>query len=419
MKSVALALLTGTILVGSAPLHAETLDQAIAEALVHAPALAAARAREDAADARIDAARAQHMPEAVVSGQVGTGWIDPQGFFGLTARDVTPATARVSVTLPLFTGGRIAAAEQQAKGGAAAAAEQTHMTALNLRIAVVQAYSGVLTARQLINRYDKLIAALDEAVRQARLKFQAGEGTSTEIAQAEARRAEATAGLADAQGRLASASGQLTSLVGSPVVVDAALPQLPALPTSEDDAVARALAGNPQLRAAKNQMDVARASVAGARAEHLPTIGAYAEGATVNDEFFPGYKTNSAAVGLRAQWRFFDGGRTSAGQRGADAALRAARADADAARLAVEQQAITGFNDMRAARAVLAAADARALASDEALRGTRLEVQAGAKPQLALLDAEREALEASASQVDAQGRLLVAAYRLRAVTGMD
>jgi outer membrane protein len=71
---------------------------------------------------------------------------------------------------------------------------------------------------------------------------------------------------------------------------------------------------------------------------------------------------------------------------------------------------------VNAARSVLAATTVRVTATQEALRGTRLEVSAGAKPQLALLDAEREAIEAQTARIRAEGRLLVAAYSLLAVT---
>ncbi len=412
-------LLAGSALVLAQPACAATLDDAIAAALSHSPTLAAARAREDAAKADIDAARAERMPQANIEGQIGIGNIDPRGFFGLQSDHVTPRSARASIELPLFSGGRTGAAVKRAQQGAESATGQTRVAALETRIGVVQSWSQVLASRDLIRRYEKLASTLDESIRQANLHFKAGDGTATEIAQAEARRAEAEAGLAAARGQLAGAEAALAALTGAPTSVDAGLPGLPGLPASEDQAVTLARAGNPQLGIAKSQAGAARAEAAGARAERLPTIGAYAEAATVNDQFFPGYRTNSGSVGLRAHWTLFSGGRIGARERGADARQRAAEADVDAARLAVEQQAITGFSDVAAARAVLAAAAARLAANEAALRGTTLEVQAGAKPQLALLDAERETIEASAAVVAARGRLLVAAYRLRAIAGMD
>ncbi|OYY72010.1 TolC family protein [Sphingomonas sp. 28-63-12] len=408
-----------TCLALAVPASAQHLDSVITDALAKAPSLAAAQARADSARAGIDQARAERAPLATLDGDVGVGRIDPQGFFGLTADNVTPRSARATVELPLFTGGRTGAAIRQATGGAEAAEQQVRMAALELRIRVVQAYSQAVAARQLIARYDTLNRALDEALRQARLKFQAGDGTSTETAQAEARRAEADAGLAAAQGQLTGAMAQLAALAGHPVAIDADLPPAPTMPPTGDAAVALAMKDNPMLLAASRQVDAARARVDGVRAERLPTVGAYAEAASVRDKFFPGYKADSASLGLRARWTIFSGGRIGARATGAAADLRAAQADADNARLIVGQQAIIAFDDVATARAVLAASEARLTASEAALRGTALEVKAGVKPLLAQLDAEREAIEAQAARAAASGQLLVAAYRLRAIAGME
>lgn len=399
------------------PAAAESLDEVVAASLAHSPALAASKAREDSAEASLDEARAQRMPNAQAQGQIGVGRIDPQGFFGLSAADVTPRMAEVTVDLPIYTGGRINAAKLQAEGGRAAAALATQATVLDVRIQVVRAYSQALAAAQEVRSYRKLGEELDETMRQAKLKFSAGEGTSTEVAQANARRAEAQAGLGAAQGSLATAEARLALLVGHQVSPSERMPDAPQVPASVDDAVAQALARNPSAAQARKAADIARAEISAARAEGLPNVGLYAEGASVRDQFFPGYKADSASVGVRASWNFFSGGRVSAKVHRAAANARAADADADAAALEIESQARQSFAAVASARAVLAAAEARSAATQEALRGTRLEVSVGAKPQLALLDAEREAIAADTARINAQGQLLLAAYTLLAVTG--
>ncbi|MGN6376523.1 MAG: TolC family protein, partial [Sphingomonas sp.] len=204
MRAVLLpALLAGVIV--AQPAQAQSLDAVIAAALSHSPALAAARARTDSAEAKVDAARAERAPTLSLDGEIGAGRLDPRGFFGLQAADVTPRSARATVELPLFTGGRIGAAVRQARGGRDAAEQQAHATALQVRVQVVRAYTDALAATELIARYRALVAALDETLRQAKLKFQAGDGTSTDVAQAVARRAVATAGLAGALGQLSDA----------------------------------------------------------------------------------------------------------------------------------------------------------------------------------------------------------------------
>ena len=78
---------------------------------------------------------------------------------------------------------------------------------------------------------------------------------------------------------------------------------------------------------------------------------------------------------------------------------------------------IDAWQGLDTANRTIAASEARVAAANEALRGTRLEAQVGAKPTLAVLDAEREATEAQAALLEAQGRRHVAAWRLNALTG--
>jgi outer membrane protein len=413
------ALFLGASLLAAASASAQTLEETLALAMADAPSVAAARAREEAAQAGVSAARAERMPSLTAQGQYGFGRLDPQGYFGLTADNVTPRSAQATIELPIFTGGRVSAGVKQAQGGAGAATQARHGTELDLRVKVVSAYSGLLAARALADSYTRLAAELDEVVRQTQLSFEAGAASSTELAQAKARQAEARAGLAGAQGQADSARAGLAALVGQPIEPNGDLPGLPDMPASRDEAITLAAAHNPQILATRQMVAAARARRSGARAESLPMVGAFAEAAAVRDQFFPGYKADSASVGVRAKWTLFAGGRVAAKQSAADAELRAAQADEESARLGVEAGTAAAFANVESARAMLAAAQSRLAATQEALRGTRLEVQAGAKPPLALLDAEREDINAQAALIDARGRLLVAAYALRAAAGMD
>lgn len=403
----------------AAPLSAETLDETIALAVEHSPALEAARAREDAADAAVRQASAERRPSASVQGQLGYGRIDPQGFFGLMADNVTPRVVQVGAEWPIFTGGRIDAAIDQAQGGAEIARIGTQATMLDLRLQVIAGYTQALAAKQQVASYTAMTGMLTEVLRQSHLMFKVGAATSTDVSQAEARLAEAEAGLAGAQGTLAEAEARLSQLAGRSISVDAELPPPPPVPASADQAAVLAVADNPQLAQARKAAEIAEAGVRAAKADRMPTVAAYAEASTVRDQFFPGYKADSGSVGVRGQWRFFTGGRNSAKLDRSEAEARAASADARLAQQNIEIQAVRAFEQVQAARAMLVAAEKRSNATIEALRSTRFEVKADAKPQLALLDASREAIEAETARIRAAGNLLSAAYGLRSITGMD
>lgn len=396
---------------------AQDLAAAITDALANAPTLAEATAGEAAAKARLDRARAESNPLLKVEGSYGAGRIDNGGFFGITADNVTPLALQATAEIPIYAGGRVSSAIDQARGGADMARFGTEQARLQTIVLAVSTYTEVLTARKLEARYGKLTSELAETERQAGLRFRVGEIASSELAQARARKAEADAGLAQAQGRRASAEAAYQRLTGKTAGDLAPLPDLPPVPPTLDHALDMARQNNPALRQAKAGVDVARAGVKSARAEGMPIVGAFAEAAHVRDQFFPGYKADSVAIGMRGRWTLWAGGRVASQTRAADADLAASEARLRQADQALEGMVIDSWHGLVTARRTTDASRLRRDAAAEALRGTQLEARVGAKPTLAVLDAEREAIEAEAALIQAEGMLTVAAWRLNALTG--
>ena len=417
MRRLIQLLLPLSCVVASSPAAAQDVATAIADALAHAPALDEAAANEVAAKARLDRARTERNPSVRVEGSAGVGRIDPGGFFGLTADNTVPLAVQATGEFPLFTGGRIRAVIDQAQGGAEIARLQAEQARLQTIVYAVSAYADVLTSRKLVYRFSQLVAELTEVERQTGLRFQAGDVASTELAQARARRAEAEAGLAQAEGCRASAEARFERLTGKAPGALAPLPVPPLVPATLDEALDGARRSNPSLQQAERAVAVAQAGVRAAKAEGMPTVGAFAEAAHVRDQFFPGYKADSVAVGVRGRWTLWAGGRVAAQTRTADAELSASLARARGAAQTVEGMVIDAWQGYRTAGRTAEATALRSAAAAEALRGTRLEAQVGAKPTLAVLDAEREALEAESAEIETQGARLVAAYRLNALTG--
>jgi len=396
---------------------AQDLAAAIADALAQSPSLDEARAGEAAASARLDQARAQRNPLLRIEGSAGVGRIDNGGFFGITADDVNPLAVQATAEMPIYAGGRIASAVDQARGGAEVARLAAEQARLQTMVQAVAAYAGVLSSRKLEDRFARLTAELREVERQAGLRFRVGEIASSEVAQSRARRAEAEAGLAEAQGRRISAEAAFERLTGKAPGALAPLPALPPAPATLDEALDMARSGNPALKQAEAGVSVARAGTRAARSEGLPMVGAFAEAAHVRDQFFPDYRADSVAVGLRGRWTLFAGGRVASQVRAADADLAGAQARERQARLSLDGMVIDAWQGLVTAAQVVEASRLRHEAAAEALRGIRLEARVGAKPTLAVLDAEREAVAAEAALIEAEGMRHVAAWRLNALTG--
>ena len=417
MRRIASLLLTASCVVASPQAHAQELAAVIADALAQSPTLDEAEAGEAAASARLRQAEAERNPLLRLEGSAGVGRIDNQGFFGISADEVTPLSVQALAEMPLFTGGRLSSAVDRASAGREAARHGQDMARREVIMAAVGAYAEVRTARQLVLRYQQLVTALAETERQAGLRFEAGEIPSSDLNQARARRAQGEAGLAQAQGRLASAEAAFARLTGNAPGELEPAPALPPVPATLGEALELARATNPMLLQAQAATRAADAGVNAARAESLPMIGVFTEATHVADQFFPGYRADSVAAGVRGRWTLFNGGRTGAALAVSRAEAEAADARLRQARLAVDGAVIDAWQAMTTASRMVDASRLRHAAAAEALRGRRLEAQVGAVPTLAVLDAEREAVEAEAALIEAEGLHLVAAWRVRALSG--
>jgi outer membrane protein len=403
-------------LIATVPAKAATLDEAMAAALAGNPAIARADAGVAAAEARVSQADGALLPTATISGSYGTGRLDPKGYFGLQAADVTPRAAMATIEQPLFAGGRILAGRTAAREGRTTAEAQAGFTRARLRVAVADAWAVLAVSAREVAMRARQFDQMREITRQAGLRFKAGDAPSTDLSQARAREAEAEAGLEGAKAAREAAAARFTALTGLVPEAEGAIPPPPEGPTDRASAVAAALAGNPALAASAGAARAAGAQARAARADRLPTVGAFAEASAVRDQFFPDYVADQAVVGVRARWTLFDGGRQGRIAE-ARAEANAARAAEDQARRDAEAEAIAAFEQLGAARRMVEAATRREAAAAEALRSTRLEVKTGMKPQLALLDAEREALDAAVARARAEGGLLVAGWQMKALTG--
>lgn len=407
------------LLASPAAAGAQDLATAIEDARAHSPALAAADADASAADARVAIAKAAAGPTASIEGSVGTGRLDPGGYFGLAAQRVSPSALQLSGVYPLYSGGRVSAMIDQAVAGRDGAIFGKDIARQNLLLATVSAYADVLTAREMVDSYTKLSQALDEIVRHAALRFDVGDATSSDVAQAKARRAEGQAGLIQSQGDLASAVARLERLTGKPVGALDPLPPRPQVLPTLADSIDAARANNALLAQAGAGADGAAAAVRAAKAATRPTVGLFAEAGRIRDQFFPDYRSDSVTLGIRGRWTFFDNGAGGARVREAQSSRDASDARLRQARDDVTQAVIEAWHGLDSAERSLGAARDGQAAAQESLRGSRLEVRAGAKPPLAELDAEREAIAATARLAQAQAMVQIAAYRLRLLCGLE
>lgn len=406
-RALIIALCLGT----ATPASAETIHDAIAAAYAGNPALAAARARQEALGETVEQARAGGRLTASLDAEGGYDRFDYGSGGGAT----------VSATLPVWTGGRVRSAVRAAQGDVAAGAEGLRDTEASVLEAVVTAFADLLYDQQAVEIAQADITLLDNQVADARARFKLGNATRTDVARLEAQRAAAGATLAAGQAALAVDAARYRARVGHEPGALTQAPDAPtALPGTLDQARERALAANPLYQQSQRTIEAGNARVEQARANGRPTVsldGAYGYDANLsaaNDRTFP--RASSAGVTLRIP--ILTGGLVHSQVRQAQATLSAARFDSDEAGREAILATDTAWAALGSARAQGEANALSLQAADLALKGVRAEYAFGLRSTLDILVADESLRSAQLALARNRSDLIIAQAALLHATGM-
>ena len=258
--------------------RADTLGNALLTAYSTNPDLTAARARLRAIDENVAIAKASgRIQVAGTSGLTQTN--DDIGKFHDRGRALT-ATAGASY--PIFAGGRVRNAVRAADARVLAGRADLRGTEGDVFTQVVSAYQNVIRDAFVVDLNANNVKLLETEFGASRERYRAGDLTRTDVAQSEARLADARSQLVTAQGTLTTSSEDYRRIVGRWPVALEEPPSLPVLPSSPDDAVEVALADSPDLQSILADLEAAGYDVRSARAARLPVLSATATANYVN-----------------------------------------------------------------------------------------------------------------------------------------
>lgn len=421
----------GLLAAGAA--HAETLADAIALAYQTNPTLQEQRANQRAIDETYVQARAGLRPslsidasathqEVKLGSDQTTIQFDPPALVSINKRNTSSANATLSVSQPVYTGGRVTSQISASQADVLQGREQLRQVEEGVLLNVVQAYVDVRRDQERLRINQENVDVLKKQLDEANARFNVGEITRTDVAQAQARLAAAQAGLASAQASLAISRANYAAIVGQNPGELAPEPSLDSLlPASVDDAFTRAQANNPKMLASGYAERASRARVASARAQRRPTValraslGASGNSAGANSPFNDYDRSLSGSV--VATMPIFTGGLTSSEVRQASARDDAARIGIEGSRRTVLQDVAQAWNQLLGARANLEANQEQVNASQIAFEGTQQEMQVGLRTTLDVLNAEQELRNAELALVTARHDEYVAAASVLAAMG--
>lgn len=401
----------------------DTLGEAVASAIGNNPQLMAQRSTRAVADETLKQARAGTLPTLNATGSyttqdltVGRKIDTPFGSFPLDGQQ-DKAQVGLEARQSIWSGGTLTARKKQAEAGVTSAEAQLRGVEQDVILAVVTAYMDVRRSEQEVKIRETNVDSLRTQVQAAKDRFQAGEVTRTDVAQAQSQEAASEGQLAQARAGLAAARASYQRIVGREPVQLADPPAAPSLPATLNEALATAQLENPDVAAAKAQEKAAERGIDVAKGDLMPKLDIVGNAGgtdTIQNETY-----RDTSVGISAQIRIplYEGGLLSSKTR--QSRLEAERARY--ARMAAERQATaettTAWHNLIAAREAITASQARVDAAQVALEGATQELAVGTRITLDVLDQERELLAAQLGLVDAERAAYLAAHQLLAATG--
>ncbi|MFZ5670600.1 MAG: TolC family outer membrane protein [Pseudomonadota bacterium] len=406
------------------PASAEGLADAIALAYETNPTLQGQRASQRALDESIVQARAGYRPTVSLSASASAADGDGVGDAG------RGSGAGVTVSQPLYTGGRVASQITAAQADILQGREGLRSVEAGVIQQVITAYVDVRRDQERLRITQENVAVLQRQLDEARARFEVGEITRTDVAQAEARLAAARASLASAQAQLAISRAGYAAVVGQNPGDLEPEPALTAfLPASVDDAFTAAESGNPQILGAEYAERASRARVAAARSARRPTVTASGSvgwdastaptGVTpptgAGGAFSDYERSASGRISLSVP--VFTGGLVNSQVRAAEERNAADRQAIEEARRDVLRTVSQAWNSLIGARANLAANEEQVRAARIAFEGVRQEAQVGLRTTLDVLNAEQELRNAELSLVNARRDEYVASAVLMSAMG--
>lgn len=283
-------------------------------------------------------------------------------------------------------------------------------------LTAVRAYMNVIRNQEFVALRKNNLRLLDEELRAAQDRFEVGEVTRTDVAQAEAAVALAQSGLASAQGDLTRAIEEFREAVGRDPGALRTPGDLAGLSGDVEAAKAVAVRRHPDILTAQHNVAAAELNILAANAVMRPSLNLIGRVGT-NDELSGSDYSRSGRVGIELRGPIYQGGRLTSAKRQAMAQRDSQLAQLHLVGLQIKQDVGDSYANLRAARASSVASREAVRAATVAFEGVREEAQLGARTTLDVLDAEQELLDAQANLISANADVVIAAYSVLSAMG--
>lgn len=400
------------------PASADTIAEAMAKAYVNNPDLNAARAGLRAVDESVTIAKSGYRPQVSATATATQTRFDSELL--RQPSDFHQGSAGLTITQQIFDGFQTLYDVRASESTVLSNRESLKANEISILLSAAEAYANIVRDQQVVGIRRQNLAFLKEQLKAANARLTVGEGTRTDVSQAEAELAGAKALLATAVSQLRQSEAVYVQVVGgAPRDIKPALPAKTGMPRTLDQAVAAGFRDNPQIIAAEHAADAAGYRVRQAEGTMLPgvTIQGSVSRNTGDSPNNGGIDSSTGSITARLQVPLYQGGAEYGQVRQAKERAGQQRIVVDSVRLDVQKTVVTAYAQLDAARASIVANKEQIRAANQALNGVIEERKVGQRTTLDVLDAQQSVLVARESLAASQRNAVVASYSLLASMG--
>ena len=414
--TMAVCLIGGPIIAAS-PAVGESLHEALGSAYAYNPRLDAQRAFLRATDE--DVARAMSGYRPTIGGTADYG----------VRRDITrppsiadgtsnPHGFRVEGEQPIFRGFQTYNAVNAAEANVRSEREVYRDVERSVLLDAVTAYMDVVRDKEVVRLAENNVNVLSRELKATQDRFSVGEVTRTDVAQAEARRADAVSDLDSARANLRTSRGAFLQVIGNPPsdLFDPGPPDQ-FLPETLEEAIGISNNENPLVVAALYREQAAGFTVSQIRGELLPTITLQASHDQRYDDNPITEKFGRSEVVGRIVVPFYQAGEVSARVRQAKQNQIGFMQQIEQVRTEQAQAVVAAWAQLEAARAQLESDTISVESNRIALQGVREEEKVGQRTILDVLNAEQEYVQSQVDLERTKRNLVVAGYAVLSAMG--
>lgn len=401
-------------------LYAQSLNEALTQAYINNPLLAAARAQLQATNQKIPQALSGWQPNIAVTGSIGREYQDLNPpVIHSTKTNTYPWEAEITLIQPLYRGGRTVAATSQARNLVRAQEASLQATEQNILLDSVVAYMDVVRDEAIVNLTKSNEQVIKRQLSASQDRFRVGEITRTDVALSESRLSGATAQRIRAEGNLAISRAAFVRVVGiEPKNLRS--PLVPVnLPKNQEEVLQDALK-NPVVLLSMYLEKAARDGIDLSFGQLLPTVSLVGSYKIQENNFRYDNRNTRLKTGVimaQISIPLYQAGLPESQLRESKLIASQRQQELRSQQEFAVQNAVSAWQELISARAQAKAYESQVRAAKIALEGIRQEAAVGSRTLLDALDSEQEYLNAQVSLVTAKRDEVVASYNVLAAIG--